>query len=67
MRPEASLPSQLEAYLDMIAHGAADTDADVDALRATYSEQEILDVTMAASIGAMAGRIEEAWSLLPPV
>ena len=65
-REPLSLPPPLAAYVDTLAARAADvTDAQMDALRTQFGEEVVFDVTMAASVGAMAGRIERAWALVP--
>lgn len=66
-REPPSLPSPLATYVATLAARAADvTNAQMGALVAECGEKAIFDVTMAASVGAMAGRIERAWALMPP-
>lgn len=62
-RPELPVPDTLEEYLGLVAWRAGDvTDEDVEQLKeAGWTEEEIYEITVAASVGAGLARLEIAW------
>ena len=66
-REPAPLPEWVAGYVDTLVDCAARvTDEQLAGLRRDMSDEASFDVTMAASIGAMAGRIERAWTIGAP-
>ena len=64
--PTATLPETLEGYVEKVARFAyKTTDEDIAALRASgYSEDQILEVTLSAALGASLARLERGLELL---
>jgi alkylhydroperoxidase family enzyme len=53
------IPHDLRAYVDKIVRNAYKvTDADVDALRARYSDDAVFELTLAAALGAARARLD---------
>ncbi len=61
-----SIPPELESFVDKVIHRAWQvTDEDVARLRsAGYSEDAIFELTVAAALGAGAGRLERGLAAL---
>jgi alkylhydroperoxidase family enzyme len=60
-RPGRPLPDGMEAYLEKVRlHAYAVTDADVDALRDRYSEDEIFEQTVAVAVASGLERLAAA-------
>ena len=66
-RPEREVPAEFAAYLDKVRrHAYRVTDDDVERLEsAGYSEDEIFELTVAASVGAGLERLDAALETLP--
>ena len=61
-----ALPEPLAAYVEKVAlHAYRVTDEDIETLRAAgHSEDAVFELTLAAALGAAAGRYERALSAL---
>ena len=60
-KADRTLPDPLEAWVDKVAKHAYKTlDGDVEALKQTYSEDQIFELTIAAATGAAHTRFERA-------
>jgi alkylhydroperoxidase family enzyme len=58
LRRRVAAGEETSPYLDKVRrHAYRITDADVDALRADYSEDAILELTLAAALGAAEQRL----------
>ena len=58
-------PAELAVLVDKIRrHAYKVTDADVDALRARYGEDELFEVIVAAALGAAEHRLQRALAVL---
>ena len=64
--PETTVPDDLEAYVDKVAlHAYKVVDGDIAKLKeAGYSEDEIFEVTVAASVGAALERLDAGLAAL---
>lgn len=64
--PATSVPDDLVAYVDKVAlHAYKVVDADIDRLEADgYSEDQIFEVTVSASVGAALERLERGRAAL---
>jgi hypothetical protein len=59
------IPESLRAYVDSIAlHAYEITDEDIAALRRTWSEDEVFEVSVAAAVGAGLARLERGLAIL---
>ncbi len=63
-----SIPDDLRAYIDKVAlHAYQVTDGDIEALKASgYSEDDIYELTLAASTGASLARFDAGMAALGP-
>ena len=58
-------PAELSVLVDKIRnHAYRVTDADIDALRGSYTEDQIFEIVIAATIGAAEHRLERARAAL---
>jgi hypothetical protein len=60
IRDAQEIPADLAVYIDKVSlHAYKVTDQDIDRLRAAgYSEDEIFEITLCASLGASLARLE---------
>ncbi len=64
-RPGRPVPAGMEAYLEKVRlHAYRVTDADVDRLRGSHSEDEIFEHTAAVAVAAGLERLEAARAAL---
>ena len=60
-RPDRPVPPELERYLESVRrHAYRVTDADVDALRDRFSEDELFEHTVSAAVDAGLSRLDAA-------
>jgi hypothetical protein len=69
VRPDVTLPDDLQWYIDKVSHYAYKvTDEDIRVLKvAGYSEDQLLEITISAAIGAGLARLEKGLSLLEEI
>jgi len=60
-----ALPPDLASYVDKVArHAYKVTDAEVESLQASHSEDTLFEVTVAATVGAALHRLERGMAAL---
>ncbi len=62
---QGALPPALASYVDKVArHAYKVTDAEVESLQASHSEDTLFEVTVAATVGAALHRLERGMAAL---